>query len=175
MFALAQASWALIELADMTRHRHIPAFGPMLHLPKLGRLIGYLAIAVLCALPMIAQSKELHRWHGFYGGPSEPGSAIVANQLQWRQLWKRLGRNDPPPFDEKHQSGVGIFLGTRLSGGYGIRIVSMEPHDNRYVVAFEEAGPGNEMVTQALTTPWLVLLIERPASPIVVESRRLSN
>jgi len=131
-----------------------------------------LVAIVMLALLTIAQAAEIQRWRGTYGGPAE-ASAVVANDAaQWRALFAKLRAENVPPFDEKRHVGIGLFLGERRTGGYGIRIVSAGPRDGRFVIEAEATAPGPGMpVTQAFTQPWLVMLIDRPELPVVVERR----
>jgi hypothetical protein len=51
-----------------------------------------------------------------------------------------------------------ISLGTRPTGGYGINITDVTEKDGKLLVSYEEFKPGpDDMVTEALTSPWVVL------------------
>jgi len=74
---------------------------------------------------------------------------------------------------------VYIALGERRTGGYHINIESVERSGDRILISYSEIKPAdNEMVTQVLTYPWIVLKVnsELPievavpeASPRIVE------
>lgn len=61
-----------------------------------------------------------------------------------------------------------ICLGRRPTGGFGVRIESVEDVEGRVSVVFSETKPGKgEMVTQVITHPWLAIRVDS-ALPIVV-------
>jgi hypothetical protein len=56
---------------------------------------------------------------------------------------------------------VYIALGERRTGGYHINIDSVEQSGDRILVSYSEIKPAdNEMVTQVLTYPWIVLKVD---------------
>jgi len=54
----------------------------------------------------------------------------------------------------------------------GVQVVSMRAHNGHFVIEIDEQRPADGgIVTQSLTSPWLVLLIDRPELPISIEPR----
>jgi hypothetical protein len=131
-----------------------------------------IAADLLAATPIGgAMAEEPMRWRGDYADTAEPYSAVAETKSAWRRLWRLAGKT-PPPFDERRQTGIGVFLGRRNTGGYHATIVSMGDRDGRFVVVVDEERPAaGSFVTQALTSPWLILLIDRPALPVEIEPR----
>ncbi len=133
-------------------------------------------VALLIAVGALQPSlgKEIDRWSGQHAAVTEPRTIVAMTNDDWRSLLALTG--DPAlegkPFDSAHQTGIGIFLGRRNSGGYAVKIVSMSAHDGKFVVQADEQKPGaDQMTTQSLTSPWLVLLIDRPTLPVSIEPR----
>lgn len=116
-----------------------------------------------------ARAGELARWEGQYADTTQPDTMIAESSARWKRLWNRMNKT-APPFDEQRQTGIGIFLGRRNTGGYGVTVVAMGPRAGRFFIEIAERRPAEgAYVTQALTSPWLILLIERPGLPIVIE------
>ena len=62
--------------------------------------------------------------------------------------------------DENSKYAI-IALGERLTGGYNIEIDQVKEKDEQILIQYKEIKPKeNEMVTQALTYPYVVLKIE---------------
>jgi hypothetical protein len=60
---------------------------------------------------------------------------------------------------------VGIFLGTRPTGGYGIVILSAKEEQGVFVVRYREIKI-EDFATQALTTPYLIKLFPQTDLPV---------
>lgn len=139
-------------------------------------MIRQIAAAVACIgllllTTMAVEAKELKRWHGAQSAAQSPMTIVATDAEGWARIWQTVGQQPDTAFDPQHQSAVAIFLGRRNTGGYGVSIVSMGVRGDRYVIVVDETKPGDRMVTQALTTPWLVLLLDRPQQPIEIEPR----
>jgi hypothetical protein len=132
------------------------------------------ALLVAASIPHIAAGQVIDRWSGQYATVTEPQTIVATTAGAWRSLLGLTGDAalQSKPFDEAHQTGIGIFLGRRSTGGYGVQVVSMRSRDGRFVVEIDEQRPTDgSMVTQSLTSPWLILLIDRPELPISIEPR----
>ena len=81
--------------------------------------------------------------------------------MQWLGAWAHLGKEPEIPFAEG-QTGVAVYLGHRPTGGYGVEFVSIGVlPDGAYHLFVREIVPGpEEIVTQALTYPWMILSLE---------------
>lgn len=111
-------------------------------------------------------------WTGQYGGPAEPRVELAATTAEWYALWRLVGAAAPPDFVRGGQTGVGIFLGERPTGGYAVRVLGVERRPDRLLVTWtEETPPPEAMVTQAFTAPYAILLINRGDLPVAVERR----
>jgi hypothetical protein len=93
---------------------------------------------------------------------------IATSQDQLLRLWNRAhgAQLTPPPvpdIDFRRDTVVAYFMGQRPSGGYGIQVtdVSVEGGEAYINMRLTEPGAG-EIVTQALTSPWVMIRVPRP-------------
>ena len=79
----------------------------------------------------------------------------VRTASEWQAVWKDHAPSARlPRVDFAKNMVVGIFLGTRPTGGYSVEIVSVEATGGEIVVTYRETRPGRDaMLTQALTSP----------------------
>lgn len=109
----------------------------------------------------------------------EPLQIVVRTQTEWDSLWHRhySGANNPPPsppIDFDRDLVVGIFLGTKPTGDYGIEITRAERRDSSlYVYYREKSPPPNAMVTQALTQPFDIVRVARDGNREIIFRRDL--
>jgi len=82
-------------------------------------------------------------------------NVTVRSSAEWAALWKEHAAGTPAPkVDFNRDMVVGVFLGTRPTGGYAVTITTVETQDADLVVTYQEAQPKpGEMLTQALTSP----------------------
>lgn len=121
-----------------------------------------------------AGSRDLDRLAGQYALTVEPRTIIATSLETWKSMVGLTGDSSlvEERFDPENQTGIGIFLGSRNTGGHTVDILSMGPKNGRFVVVVDEKSPGaDEMTTQSLTSPWLIILIDRPDLPISIEPR----
>jgi hypothetical protein len=134
--------------------------------------IAAACLLIVLSLAAPAHTQEVGRWSGAYAEEQEAVTMLVDSAAQWTKLWSMARKDAPTGFDPAHRIGIGIFLGRRPTGGYGIRIPFMGPREGKYVIEVEESSPEpGAIVTQAITSPWLILLIERPDLPVSIEPR----
>ena len=105
------------------------------------------------------------------GGQSNIESArevVVRTPAEWRALWKQHapGRK-PTVVDFSRSMIVGVFLGSRPTGGYSVDITGIERKGTELVVTYREGRPApNDMVTQVLTSPYHLVSTGRFAGPV---------
>jgi hypothetical protein len=100
-------------------------------------------------------------------GVDRPLYLLLRDAAELRSVWNRAYANvmNPPPVptvDFARETMVGIFMGQKPTGGYGLAVrgVTFEGGDLFVALDIQEPRPG-AMVTQALTSPWMVLRIPR--------------
>jgi len=108
--------------------------------------------------------KELESrvWNGNYGGSDEASEMVIMTPGGWERLLAWIEEEPPVSlrFDDSKDMAVAIFLGTRLTGGYRIVLLSVKEEAGVYVVNYMESEPGG-LVTQALTTPYMITLLPK--------------
>ena len=108
--------------------------------------------------------KELESrvWNGNYGGSDEASEMAIMTPGEWERLLAWIEEEPPVSlrFDDSKDMAVAIFLGTRLTGGYRIVLLSVKEEAGVYVVNYMESEPGG-LVTQALTTPYMITLLPK--------------
>ena len=89
--------------------------------------------------------------------------AVVRTAAEWTALWKELGSSRPrPTVDFAKSAVVGIFLGSRPTAGFTVKIDTIERQGAEIVVTYRERGPNpTDMVAQMLTAPYLLVTIEK--------------
>jgi hypothetical protein len=107
-----------------------------------------------------------------------PMSAIDAQRQvtvrtpgEFATLWKSHANDRKmPEVDFTSNMVVGIFLGSRPTGGYGAEIVSAQPEGNTLVVKYKETRPGRgSMTAQVLTSPFHLVAIPKFDGPVRFE------
>ncbi len=114
-----------------------------------------------------AQAPD-QEWRGDVGGGPYEAAELAREDADWRTLWARL--RQPAPFALPYYAmGLSIALGTRMSGGFGIRIDSIAADNGVLVVTWlETKPPAGTMQTQQVVDPYLVRLLPRSNLPVRV-------
>jgi hypothetical protein len=91
---------------------------------------------------------------------------VIRNQKQWADYWRHAHGGVPPRpkgVDWRRNELLAIHLGQRNTGGYSVYVggvVPMAPRKYEVSVVAHEPPPGT-MVTQALTSPYVVVKLPR--------------
>jgi hypothetical protein len=105
---------------------------------------------------------------GEMSGIEERREAVVRTAAEWSALWKQHQPGQKPPaIDFTRFMAVGVFLGSRPSGGFSLEITAVDREGADLVVTYRESKPDPKMmVTQMLTSPFHVVRIDRHAGPV---------
>jgi hypothetical protein len=89
--------------------------------------------------------------------------AVMRTAAEWTALWKELGSSKPrPAVDFARSTVLGVFLGSRPTAGYTVKIDTIERQGAEFVVTYRERPPApTDMVAQMLTAPYLLVTIEK--------------
>ena len=99
---------------------------------------------------------------GFNSQISEPREVIVRTAAEWQTLWKAHGGARQPTIDFSKSTVIGVFLGTRMTAGYEVDIVSVRAQGATTVVEYREQRPEPDaFLAQALTAPFHLISIPR--------------
>ena len=115
---------------------------------------------------------------GNYG--AEFGTAVIENQKDLDRLYARLhDRSDrpAPKIDFKRKKVIAVCAGRFNTGGYGIKLYSaIDTKDGVETVFLITAPAPAQIVTQAFTTPYLIISIDvSPSERVSVTLRRFEG
>ena len=115
---------------------------------------------------------------GNYG--AEFDTAVIENQKDLDRLYALLhGQSDrsAPKIDFKRKKVIAVCAGRFNTGGYGIRLHSAVYTKDGLETVFTISVPSpSQMVTQAFTTPYLIIGIDtHPSERVSVAVRRLEG
>ena len=108
----------------------------------------------------IAQSDQ--------SGIEERRETVVRTAAEWKKLWQEHAPDQPmPKVDFTKSTVIGVFLGSRNSGGYRATIASVEREGADVVVTWREDKPAADaVVSQVLTAPFHLIRTERLAGKV---------
>lgn len=96
---------------------------------------------------------------------------VVRSAAEWTKLWKTHNFDKPEPrvdFDE--EMVVGVFMGSRPTGGYTVEIVSLADKDGTLVVSYRETSPRpGTMTAQVLTFPYHLIATAKRSGDVTFE------
>lgn len=112
---------------------------------------------------------------GSYG--AQFGTAVIENQADLDRLYALLHGHSSPPapkIDFKRKKVIAVRAGPFNTGGYAIRLYSaIDTQDGVETVFLITAPEPGQIVTQAFTTPYLIISIDVPSSkPVFVKLQR---
>ncbi len=118
-------------------------------------------------------------------GETEPRAFLANNPTRFAEVWNlvvgnRIPRPPAPSVDFRSQSVAAFFWGLKPTGGYGLEVVGVTyaAGTARVVLSLQSPRPG-AIVTQALTSPYVLLGLERvsrvvftdPSGRVLAEAR----
>ena len=92
---------------------------------------------------------------------------LISDMQSWAEHWKASTSNrfpapTVPEIDFEKYQMITAFMGMKNTGGYEIKISSILVRDDSYLVNLTYTSPGKDcMVTEALTSPFAMVKIER--------------
>lgn len=97
---------------------------------------------------------------GQISGIHEATQIVIRSAAAWQDLWRKhtafqAEQRPSPAVDFGRDIVIGVFLGSRPTGGYAAEIVNIEKDNGMTTVNFKETTPPRgSMVTQSLTQPF---------------------
>ena len=114
-------------------------------------------------------------------GLAERRREVIRDPASWARLWSEIHAGltpapPLPPVDFAQHMLIAVALGTRPSGGFGVKVENVTTRGGRLEIAVVEACPAaGAMVTQSLTQPVEVVRAPRLAqTPTFRELRAAS-
>src|SRR3989338_374890 len=125
---------------------------------------GYVEITQLLKEAGAIEKYDALEWSGQDRDEKNFREVIITNNF----AWKKYGQATPD-IDFNKYVVVGVFLGVRMTGGYGVEFGKPYLKDNKMVIPYKEHRPGpQEYVTQALTQPYALKVFERKAKVVIL-------
>ncbi len=109
-----------------------------------------------------------------FNGPESEQTVVANTPAEWADFWEQHATGQPPvQFNPDKETLVAIFLGSRNTGGYSVELDSVRQENGSIHVYYKERKPGmSQAVTQAFTTPGLVITLPKTTRQIVVEEKQ---
>ena len=87
----------------------------------------------------------------------------VRTQDEWAKIWRMHDFERPAPrVDLPSEMVVGVFLGSRPTGGFSVEIVGTRQEGGALIVQYRETMPAPEgMTAQVLTSPFHLVSVPR--------------
>jgi hypothetical protein len=148
-----------------------------------GAMVFAVASVVLSVASYAIANEEgqpvpiVEQWSGWNSAQNAARREVVRDAEGWKLLWRAMrGRSMPlpdvPEIDFQRHMVIGVFMGTKPSGGYAVRITRIVQND-KIVVSVKQTAPGpDDMVTMALTSPYHVVVVPLSKKPIEFVAER---
>ena len=92
----------------------------------------------------------------------ESRQVVVRTAADWLTLWTTHDSAPAPNVDFSRVIVVGVFLGTRPTAGFSVRITGVTARENSAVVEYVEGKPRpGAMTAQMLTSPFHLVTVPR--------------
>jgi hypothetical protein len=134
-----------------------------------------LAGLVLAGTAAAAEKSQtvavIKEWKGFNAAQEAPKRVVVKDQKGWEEVWTGMEGNvnpkpETPKVDFDSRMVIAVFMGTRKSGGYSVKITSIEQNGKVTVKVKESSPPPDAIVTMALTSPYHVVVVPKSDKPV---------
>ena len=101
-------------------------------------------------------------------GVEELRQVVVRTPAEWKAFWKENWPGLPmPAVDFTKSMVIGVFLGSRPTGGYRVTITGIESEGANVAVTYREDRPGaRDILAQVLTFPHHLVRVERVAGEV---------
>jgi hypothetical protein len=132
-------------------------------------------LAALLGMIAAAGAAEAARSlaEGPYSGIMKAQRRLVKTEAEWTKLWQehqsnRVGADTKPPkVDWSKEMVLAVFLGSRPSGGYGVKVVEIAPEKGRLAVKLVERKPDPGMMSAAvITSPFHIVAVKKSSLPV---------
>jgi hypothetical protein len=133
-------------------------------------IAAFIALTLALAQPLAAQEPdgEILEWSGGQSSRAEFSVVVARGEAEWQALWAALSQSPPVALDSENQIAIAVFLGMRRTGGFAVEIAAVEDGPVFYTIDVKEKKPApGAMVTQALTTPYVVRILPLSDRPVI--------
>ena len=113
---------------------------------------------------------------GTNSGFSEKTNEAIYNQIEYNNAWERafskyFQKPKPQKIDFENKQLILVAMGERNSGGYKIRVKSVEESETNIIVIIEETKPGNScLTTSVMTYPYQIIEIKKIPKKLIFQT-----
>lgn len=106
----------------------------------------------------------------------EARTVVIRDAEAWTRLWAehkahRIPAPPAPAVDFERRMVLGVFLGHRPNGCYGVEILAVRRTPRGVVVGYRERRPGDRVCSQALTAPSQLVALPRVAAAVSFQAK----
>jgi hypothetical protein len=96
---------------------------------------------------------------------------VARTDAEWQALWRRHAPGRPAPaVDFSKHMVIGVFLGSRSSGGYQVQITNVRSEGDTMIVQWSESRPGpGQVAAQVMTAPSHLVTVPRHSGAVKFE------
>lgn len=115
--------------------------------------------------------------YGYESALDAHAGIVVRDAAEWERVWKRhharvIPVPPSPAVDFMHEMVLGVTLGQRPTGGYGVRIRAARVQGSRLVVDVVESAPATgAIVPMVVTQPYAFVRVPRFDGEVLFERR----
>ena len=90
---------------------------------------------------------------------------VARSSAEWNAVWRQHDPDRPAPaVDFSKEMVVGVFLGSRNTGGYSVEVVSATVEQDALIVRYRQRTPSPDAITaQIITMPFHLVAIPKTA------------
>jgi len=112
----------------------------------------------------------VQQWSGQHGGSTTAATRVLRTADEWKAFWQEAGREQATTPDFTRHMVVVISLGEKRTGGFSAEAIGVHEENGNVIVQYRESSPQpGMMVTQALTSPWVAVLIPRSTAHVIAQ------
>jgi hypothetical protein len=93
----------------------------------------------------------------------EPRQVVIRTADEWQTLWKsHKAEATAPAVDFAQSAVVAIFLGSRSTAGFSVKITAIRKEGDKAIVEYTEGTPRPDlMVAQVITAPFHIVKVPK--------------
>jgi protease stability complex PrcB-like protein len=132
-----------------------------------------LLAAALAALMLQAPASMRTVARGDQSFIESERQVVARSSAEWNAIWRQHDPDRPvPAVDFSKEMVVGVFLGSRNTGGYSVEIVSASVEQDALIVRYRQRTPPPDAITaQVITMPFQLVAI--PKTDAAVKFQRV--
>ena len=108
---------------------------------------------------------------GAHSSINERRQSVIRTAAEWNKLWAEHSAlssdKTPPAVDFSKEMVLAVFLGTRTSGGYSVKVTDARVVGKKLMVSAEETAPGPGRIrSHVITSPFAMVAVKASKQPV---------